>query len=270
VWTQKNYWSWVGRFALNYMFKRNNVYATISRGRRLGVIAFNNTPDKIESLRPEIIWNYEAGIKGYATRNLYYDLCFYYYDWYHFQSTLVEQEQGTISMVNKNVDAGRAHSVGFEGTLRYAPCDVFNVFVTYAYNNAKFNDKDEDGKEQKYAGNRFRLTPKNTLAVGVNLTVPTSKSAFVYFTPTYTWKSKVYFTDDNDEALTQKAYGLLNFTLGYHFAPGKVAYDISAFGRNVLDEKYIVDAGNTGRNINFPTYVGGSRSVFGAMFKVSF
>lgn len=41
-------------------------------------------------------------------------------------------------------------------------------------------------------------------------------------------------------------------------------------GRNVLDEKYIVDAGNSGRQLGFPTYVGGSRSVFGLMLKVGF
>lgn len=270
VWTRKTYWSWVGRVALNYMFKRNNIYAAVSRGRRPGVIEFNNKPDEVTSLKPEIIWNYEAGIKGYATRNLYYDLCVYYYDWYHFQSKVVENEQGTISKVNRSVDAGRAHSLGFEGTLRYAPCDAFNVFATYSYNDAKFNDTDEDGKTQAYAGNRFRLTPKHTFAVGANLTLPTSKAAFLYFTPTYTWKSKVYFDDDNDEDLTQDAYGLLNFTLGYHFAPSRVGYDVSLFGRNVLDEKYIVDAGNTGRNIGFPTYIGGSRSVFGVMLKVAF
>lgn len=270
VWVQKDYLSWVGRFALNYMFKRNNIYASVSRGRRPGVIAFSNNPDEVSRLKPEIIWNYEAGIKGYATRNLYYDICVYYYDWYHFQSTSLVNQEGSVAKVSKAIDAGRAHSLGFEGTLRYAPCDMFNVFATYAYNDAKFNDTDENGDAQEYAGNRFRLTPKNTFALGCNLTVPTSNTAFLYFSPTYTWKSKIYFDDDNDESLTQDAYGLLNFTLGYHFSPGKVSYDISLFGRNALDEKYIVDAGNSGRNIGFPTYVGGSRSVFGAMFKVAF
>lgn len=271
VWTSKDYFSWVGRFALNYMFKRNNAYVSVSRGRRPGVIEYNYSPNEIVKLKPEIIWNYEAGIKGYATRNLYYDLCLYYYDWYHFQSYVMDDASSTLgSKKYTPVDAGRAHSLGFEGTLRYAPCNVFNVFGTYAYNDAKFNDTDENGVEQEYAGNSFRLTPKHTIALGANFTLPTSKHAFLYFTPTYTWKSKVYFDDDNDESLTQKAFGLLNFTLGYHFAPGKVSYEISAYGRNILNKSYIVDAGNSGRNIGFPTYISGAPSVFGAMFKVSF
>ena len=270
VWVDKDYVSWVGRFALNYMYKRNNIYASVSRGRRPGVIAFSNSPDDVSKLDPEIIWNYEAGVKGFLTRNLYYDLCFYFYDWYNFQSTSLVDEEGTVGKVSKSVDAGRAHSIGFEASLRYAPCNEFNVFGTYAYNDAKFNDTDEDGNAQEYAGNRFRLTPKHSFSVGCNLTIPTSRTAFVYFTPTYTWKSKIYFEDDNDEDLTQDAYGLLNFSLGYHFSPSSLAYDISVFGRNVLDEEYIVDAGNSGRNIGFPTYVGGTRSVFGVKVKVAF
>ena len=70
--------------------------------------------------------------------------------------------------------------------------------------------------------------------------------------------------------MTQDAFGLLNFTAGYRFQPGKVYYEIGTFDKNVLDEKYVVDAGNSGRQIGFPTYVGGSRSVVGVMVKVGF
>jgi len=268
VWASKSYTSVVGRFAFNYMWKRNNIYATVSRGRRPGVITFSNDPDKQVTLKPEIIWNYELGIKGYLGSKFYYDLCAYYYDWYHFQSSTLESN-GT-SKIYVATDGGRAHSLGFESTLRYSICDALSAFGSYAYNDGKFNDTDEDGNAQEYAGNRFRLTPKSTFSAGLNLTIPTSNASFLYFNPTYTWKSKIYFEDDNDESLTQKAYGLLNFTLGYHFSPNKVYYEICAYGRNVLDEKYVIDAGNSGRQIGFPTYVGGSRSVFGVMLKVGF
>lgn len=268
VWASKDYFSYVGRFALNYMFGRNNLYASVARGRRPGVIAFSNDPDELTTLKPEIIWNYELGIKGYIAGRLYYDICAYYYDWYNFQSTSLKSNGA--AMISVATDGGRAHSLGFETTLRYSVCNALNIFASYAYNDGKFNDTDEDGNAQEYAGNRFRLTPKNTLSAGLNLTIPTSDVAFIYFNPTYTWKSKVYFEDDNDESLTQGAFGLLNFTLGYHFSPKKVSYDICAYGRNVLDEKYIIDAGNSGRQIGFPTYVGGSRSVFGVMLKVGF
>ena len=262
-----SYWSWVGRAALNYMIGRNNVYVSVSRGRRPGVLYFNNDPKDFETLDPEIIYSYEGGVKGSLMQGrLNYDFCVYYYDWYNYQTSVFN---ATTSKYEYD-DAGRAHSLGLEASLSYSPCRYLNIFGNWSYIEGKFNDKDDNGNVQRYAGNRFRLTPKNSFAVGFDLSVPTGQNASFYFRPTYSWKSKVFFEESNEPELTQDAFGLLNFTAGYRFQPGKVYYEIGAFGKNVLDEKYVVDAGNSGRQIGFPTYVGGSRSVVGMMFKIEF
>ena len=262
-----NYWSWVGRAALSYMIGRNNIYASVSRGRRPGVLYFNNDPEDFETLSPEIIYSYELGVKGslFGGR-VGYDLGAYYYDWYNYQTSVFNQETSKYEYD----DAGRAHSLGVEASLSYAPSRYVNFFGNWSFIDGSFNDEDDNGNAQKYAGNRFRLTPKNSFAVGMNVSVPVGKSGNIYFRPTYSWKSKVYFEESNEEELTQKAFGLLNFTAGYRLQPGKVYYEFGAFGKNILDEKYVVDAGNSGRQIGFPTYVGGSRSVVGVMVKVGF
>lgn len=267
VTASSSYWSWVGRTALNYMIGRNNVYVSVSRGRRPGVLYFNNDPEDFETLSPEIIYSYEAGVKGSVLGGkLNYDFCAYYYDWYNYQTSVFNQ---TTSKYEYD-DAGRAHSFGLEASLSYSPCRYLNIFGNWSFIDGKFNDKDDNGNAQKYAGNRFRLTPKNSFAVGIDVNVPTGKNGSIYFRPTYSWKSKVFFEESNEPEFTQDAYGLLNFTAGYRFQLGKVYYEIGAFGKNVLDEKYIVDAGNSGRQIGFPTYVGGNRSVVGVMLKVGF
>lgn len=267
VTASEGYWSWVGRAALNYMIGRNNIYASVSRGRRPGVLYFNNDPNDFETLKPEIIYSYEAGVKGSLLQGrLNYDFCAYYYDWYNYQTSVFN---ATTSKYEYD-DAGRAHSLGLEASISYSPCRFINIFGNWAFINGEFNDKDENGNPQRYAGNRFRLTPKNSFALGFDLDVPTSRNGSVYFRPTYSWKSKVFFEESNEAELTQKAYGLLNFTAGYRFQPGKLYYEIGAFGKNILDEKYVVDAGNSGRQIGFPTYVGGTRAVFGVMVKVGF
>ena len=46
------------------MIGRNNIYASVSRGRRPGVLYFNNAPKDFEKLSPEIIYSYELGVKG--------------------------------------------------------------------------------------------------------------------------------------------------------------------------------------------------------------
>lgn len=266
VMAKDSYWSWVGRAALNYMIGRNNIYASVSRGRRPGVLYFNNDPKDFETLKPEIIYSYEAGVKGSLLQGrLNYDLCAYY-DWYNYQTSVFN---ATTSKYEYD-DAGRAHSFGIEASISYSPCRYLNLFGNWSYIKGKFNEKDDNGNKQRFAGNRFRLTPKNSFAVGFDLNVPTGKKASIYFRPTYSWKSKVFFEESNEPELTQGAFGLLNFTAGYRMQPGKVYYEIGAFGKNVLDEKYVVDAGNSGRQIGFPTYVGGTRSVVGVMFKIGF
>lgn len=267
VMAKNSYWSWVGRAALNYMIGRNNIYASVSRGRRPGVLYFNNDPKDFETLKPEIIYSYEAGVKGSLLQGrLNYDLCAYYYDWYNYQTSVFNATTGKYEYD----DAGRAHSFGIEASISYSPCRYLNLFGNWSYIEGKFNNKDDNGNKQRFAGNRFLLTPKNSFAVGFDLNVPTSKNASIYFRPTYSWKSKVFFEESNEPELTQGAFGLLNFTAGYRMQPGKVYYEIGAFGKNVLDEKYVVDAGNSGRQIGFPTYVGGTRSVVGVMFKIGF
>ena len=286
IYTSENYWSWVGRLALNYMFKRNNVYASVSRGRRPGVIYYPNTPDKVNKLDPEIIYSYEVGIKGRLLQSrLGYDFSAYYYDWYHFQTMrLIAGENGTQTAEAK--DAGRAHSFGLEASLDYAFCNYARVFGSWAFIDGKFNDKDEDGNPQEYAGNRFRLTPKNSFTLGLDVNIPVKSSLF-FFRPTFTWKSKVYFDDQNHKTaaelaaykavvgqtpreFSQGGYGLANFSLGWRYQPGNVYYEVSCFGKNIFDKQYIVDAGNSGDNLYFPTYIGGSRSVIGVQLRVGF
>lgn len=262
-----DYYSWVGRIALNYMLRRNNFYVSLSRGRRPGVIYYNNSPEDLSRLKPEIIVSYEAGVKGaLGDGRLMYDLCAYYYNWTHFQTNRFDQE------LSKYVadDAGKAHTFGVEAGLRYAPCRYFSIFGNYSYIDGKFNDTDENGEPQEYAGNRFRLTPKHSASAGIDVNIPLNAHASLFFHPTYSYKSKVYFEDSNEEELTQKGYGLANFTAGYRFHPHDIFYEVSLFGKNVFDTKYIVDAGNSGRQIGYPTYVGGTRSVVGLQLKVGF
>lgn len=264
----KNYFSYVGRLALNYMFNTNNVYASVSRGRRPGVIMV--MPEGTTFLQPEIVWSYEAGIKGrIAKSKLGYDFATYYYDWSHFQSNSYELSSGG-SLVYLSKDAGKAHSLGLETSLQYYFIPNSHIFANWAYINGKFNDKDENGNMQEYAGNTFRLTPKNTFSAGVDLNVPAGKTTTAYLRPSYSYKSKIYFDNENREHLRQDGVGLVNLNMGLRWNRKKIRYEINAFGKNVLDTKYIIDAGNTGDAIGMPTYIGGNRGTYGLQLRAGF
>ncbi|GHT44785.1 hypothetical protein FACS189438_3150 [Bacteroidia bacterium] len=88
------------------------------------------------------------------------------------------------------------------------------------------------------------------------------------FTPTYSWKSHIWFDDANEDAmqdptldrLEQKAYGLLNANLAFRL--DKPALTLSLFATNLTGEKYIIGAGNTGMMFGVPTYVPGTPTMF--------
>ncbi len=245
----------------------NNIYASVSKGRRPGVINISSFASALDTtyLQPEIVWSYEAGLKGKAlSSSLNYDFSIYYYDWSHFQTSVTEE------LVSTTVDAGKAHSLGIEAGARYYFSKTSNVFANYSYIKGEFDDEDSNGNPQEYAGNTFRLTPENTFSAGLDFNFNFSENTkSIYFRPSYTYKSKVYFEDDNTEELSQDGYGLVNLTAGF-VLKRKQTYQIGFFGKNMLDEKFIIDAGNTGKSFGTPTWIAGARQVMGVELNVRF
>lgn len=268
-----SYTSMVGRLAFNLKLNEQlESYLNISRGRRPNVIQFEMvaTNDgtyastyETEKLNDEIVWSYEAGLKGLSrNQKLYYDFAAYYYDYTDFQTQAIED----LQVVTK--DAGNATAYGFETSLKWQISKMWQLFGNYAYIHARFDDTDSDGNAQEYAGNTFRLTPANSFALGIHFTVPLSQSLNAFVSPTYNYKSKVYFEEDNGDDVMQEAYGLLNCRAGLAFPKARV--NVTGFMSNVLDEKYIIDAGNTGRNFGIPTYIAGPPRMFGFELRYSF
>jgi outer membrane receptor protein involved in Fe transport len=271
----KTYWidgtnfSWVGRFVLNYMInKYNNVYASVSKGHRPGVVYFNYSPEKPTELRPEVVRNYELGLKGYIINNkLAYATALYYYKWLHFQSsTAYTAEDG--SRKYHSDDKGLANCYGTELSLKYFCKRFVTIFGDYTYFGGKFADKDEDGQKQEYAGHKFRLSPETAFDLGADVVIPIKGKYELYFRPNISYKSKLYFEDKND--ISQDECSIVNATLGIRFAKKRLNYDFGLWGKNITNTEYLIDAGNAGEIIGFPTYVAGAPQNFGVKLSVSF
>ncbi|MGE4586248.1 MAG: TonB-dependent receptor [Mangrovibacterium sp.] len=265
------YTSMVGRLAANFsVTTKLNAYATVARGRRPNVIQFKSAANddftssyEVEKLNDEIVWNYETGLKGLSqNQQLYYDLAGFYYDYSDFQTQSIED----LQIVTK--DAGDATAYGFEASFRWQMNNGLNLFGNYAFIDATFDDEDSDGNPQEYAGNTFRLTPKHSFALGLNLNMPVNRKLRALIRPVYTYKSKVYFEEDNGAEVMQDAYGLLNLRAGLSLYQPKISFQV--FLNNALNEKYIIDAGNTGRNFGIPTYIAGAPALFGAELTYKF
>lgn len=262
-------WRLTARYALT---DDTNVYANYARGRRPEVISASapSAPlgaPRFAPVEAETVDSYEIGAKSsLLDGRLRVDGAVFLYNYENFQTTV---QQGTTFIVT---NAGEAKSYGFETQANFAVTPDFDLFATYAYNHSRF----ENGI---YDGNQFRLSPDNAASIGASWRLPVAGGAVVV-QPTYTWQSKVFFSDDNDIPALQSrnivrdliqdeyqdAYGLLNLRVRY--TPDSGTWGVEAFGENVLDEDYIKDAGNTGDGLGMPTFIAGRPASYGVVFKL--
>lgn len=279
------------RAVLNYEIADNVFgYFNYSRGRRpeviddeavnvlgVGVVDF-------QIIDAEIVNSYEVGLKGSFLDNLAtIETAVFYYDYENFQSSVQVSEPGEIP-VFETINAGSADSIGAELGLSLQPTDDFAFFLTYGYNRARFDDEDAQGNPQEFGGNQFRLSPDHSLSVGFNYEHPTEFGTF-FLTPTYTWQSEVFFEDENQgevavinpadgslvftiPGVSQESYGLLNIRGGVDMLDGMVR--VEGYVENLLDEEFIVDAGNTGGSFGIPTFIAGAPRFFGGGVTVRF
>ncbi len=283
--------SW--RAVLRYEISDNaNVYANYSRGRRPQVIEDNFTTLADGSaeadfivIPDETVDSYEIGAKGsFFEDRLTLDVAAYYYDYTNFQTTVTVDAGPGVPPDFVLVNGGTADSIGVEAGLLARPVENLDIFATYAYNRGRFDDFDADGNPQIFAGNQFRLSPDHSFSVGFNFEYPTEVGTF-YITPTYTWKSSVFFEDENQTAfnvidpasgsavfgvpsVSQGSFGLLNIRGGVRLFDDMV--ELQVYVENALDEDFIIDGGNTGGAFGIPTFIAGPPIFYGGGISVKF
>ncbi|MDI1364289.1 MAG: TonB-dependent receptor [bacterium] len=257
----------VGRYAVT---SNANLYASVATGRRPKVVGGGTpaTPGgavRFSAIPAEEVISYETGAKGaFFDRRLTLDGAIYRYDYKNFQ-TSIRTASGQIISTN----AGEASATGFEGQSTLQISANASIFGTYAYSHARFGNG-------LFKNNRFRLSPDNSLSLGANVSFGSPVGRFTV-TPTYTWQSEVFFDNNNDRAdlqttgdviqdEKQAAYGLLNLRVGYQ--PDNSALKFELFASNLLEQKYIKDAGNTGDAFGIPTFIAGEPRYVGVSVSI--
>lgn len=238
-----------------------NLYATASKGRRSPVVQLAATRTgtaanaavipNLQIIPNEIVWNYEGGIKGRVgpftgAASVFYQT----YD--NFQVTVIE---GTTTVTRS---AGSASNLGVELEANLAIGRVLSLFGTFAYIDGGIGD---DASNGVFANNRFRLQPETTASGGASLRLPIGAALF-YAVPSVTYRSKVFFELPNREAISQGGYALVNLRAGVELGEGG-RFRIGGFARNLTDEKFLIDAGNTGGGFGVPTYIAGEPRFYG-------
>nr|WP_206185840.1 TonB-dependent receptor [Sphingosinicella sp. BN140058] len=253
------------RFNILYRLSdRVNAYATISKGRRSPTvqIAARSTAagpvPAITNIPEENVWNYEAGLKGSAgiasgSIGVFYQK----YDNFQVSRTL---DNGTTVTES----AGTASNLGVEAELELRPTSWLRLFANGAWIDGGIDDKAANGV---YAGDRFRLQPEVQASGGFTIDAPLGGDLRVFATPSVTYRSRIYFEVPNTPEISQDAVTLVNLRAGLSFAE---RYELAAFARNLLNEDYLLDAGNTGRAFGYPTFIPAEPRLYGLQLTARF
>lgn len=261
----------VSRFQLT---SNTSVWASFAHGRRPEVISLTpgNLPGTValaRTLPAEEVDSIEfGGAASFLDGRLRLNGSVYQYDYKNFQT------QQLVSGRLVAVNAGSAKAPGAELQLTWRPTDALDLFGNYAYSNARF-----DGGA--FDGDQFRLAPDNSFSLGGIYSRSLGDMGVLKITPTYTWQSKVYFDDNNDRRdlqlpllptapglrdravdEVQGSYGLLNLRVKLEGIRSS-RWSLEGFATNLLDEEYLLDAGNTGDSFTFPTFIRGAPRLVG-------
>jgi outer membrane receptor protein involved in Fe transport len=256
------------RGGIKYMLNENtDLYAEYAKGHRPEVLQFTSTGEK-QTLTAEAVTSYDAGFKTAIKYKIWFDLGLFYHNYINFQTSawVADPITGEFNYIVK--DGGKASAYGAEVNFRYAVLKGLQVFGNYAYIHARFAGKDVNGSEQAYAGNRFRLTPDHSFAAGVNVRYDITGNVAVFAVPSWSYRTKIFFEDANTAGLEQNAYGMLFFRGGVELS--KIRLTVSFWADNLLNQKYLISAGNAGSLFGDPTQIPGAPGMFGTRLSWEF
>lgn len=239
-----------------------NVFATVSKGRRSPVVQLGAraTPTgPVANFTPvaeEVVWNYEAGLKG-RVGPVSGSIGVYYQNYSDFQVSVIQPNGTTITQ-----SAGNANNVGVEAEANWRAAHWLNIFGNIGYINGGISR--DSAFSPAFAGARFRLQPEVQAAAGFTIDVPLTDGVRLFATPTVTYRSRIFFELPNNPLISQPGVTLFNARAGVNVND---RFEIAGFVRNASDERYLLDAGNTGGAFGVPTFIPAEPRFYG--FQVS-
>lgn len=264
---QESYSAVLPRFNLLYRLNDDvNLFATVSKGRRSPVVQLGarrvvgvSSPN-LQLVPEETVWNYEAGLKG-SVGILSGSLGIYYQKYDGFQVSVVQPDGSS-----RTESAGTASNLGVEAELSVRPTSWLNLFGNVGYIDGGIDEN--DGFASAFSGARFRLQPEWQAAAGFTISAPMGGGTRFFTTPSITHRSRIFFEVPNNIAISQGPVTLVNARAGFSFRDER--FEIAGFVRNATNERYLLDAGNTGGGFGIPTFIPAEPRFYGAQLTARF
>jgi iron complex outermembrane receptor protein len=236
-----NTWTTLLPYAsLSYIFTdTQRVYGSVTQGYRVGDYAANQVQWDVagKEVDPEYTMTYEVGYKGLlGNRSFEINAAVFYIDWSDMQVSVTDG----VSPAAYYQNAAEAHSYGFELESRWRATENLHLFGAFGWLKGKFDRYDNHTSGRNLAGNWIPNTNEYSLSIGA---IYRSNNG-VFASTNIAFMGPKYLDELNE--YRQKSYTLVSAKVGYE----RPAWSVYLYGRNLLDERYLVhrtgDAGRIG------------------------
>ncbi len=220
------------------------IYASIDRGYKVGDYAANQTDINAvkEPVDPEYTMTYEIGYKAMlADRTLEISCALFYIDWTDMHVSVVKDSVALMQ------NAAEAHASGFEFEARWRPIQGLDLFTGLGLLDGEFDRYDNHPDGLDLIGNALPNSHDYNFSLGAVYRQDQGMFASV----SANMMGPKFMDELND--VEQEAYTLLNAKAGYK----SDSWSFYLYGRNLLNEEYLVHTFLTAGRIGEPAVIGG-------------
>jgi len=261
--------------SLVYQLSSNsNLYATIQRGYQAGGFPPRNFggPAGFVSYNPQYSQNYEIGLKGSISSNLFLSLAGFYTEFTDLQVQVLDV--GPLGFASFTDNAGKARSMGIELDSVVSFENGFEIKSSFGYLDSEIRSVDPTVTSTT-VGSKPQLSPKWTVSISPQYETELSNQSTLSFRADLSYRSSTFGNVLNEVPIPGVTQGniipsrtLVNVNIEYEAPDG--SWTVALYGDNILNEVYI----NASSTVNFLGYtqniLNNDRSEFGIKFSKKF
>jgi iron complex outermembrane receptor protein len=228
------------KVGVRYQYNDNiMLFASWSEGFKSGGFFGRQANFDIEpTYDPEYVTNWELGMKStWLDGRLIFNPTVFYNDYDDKQEEiLIPIDLSNVATVVRN--ASTLEIFGAELEVQFQVTEAWNIRASYGYLDASYDDFladiNGDGVITDNSDLTPRNTPENTIGLNTTYTIPIGPGEFVAFA-SYRWRDEIEVIANNDPLGHLDSIDNLDLTLNYIWGDGR--YRLSAYGRNITDER---------------------------------
>lgn len=211
---------WLPTFSLSYDKNQENVYLTYSKGYRAGGYNYRSPGTILIPYKPEITESLELGYKNGAYASWSMENAFFYNRMRDVRTITFNDYLATTTL-----NADKAHSYGFESTLRYVS-DALDMYGSIGVTQSKYDHFISNSID--YTGKNLIDVPNLTVAMGGKYKLDMNW----YSTVSLTYMGKRFY--DVANTTQENGYAIVNASLGYD----KKTWTAEIYTNNMFDSMY--------------------------------